>query len=359
MKKINLKLILSLVLMMIVSCDEPETVVTNIVHLDGSVTRKIVMRNTKNKFEKSELQVPFDPTWTVTDSLEISSKGDTTWIKRAEKLFVNVEDINKAYQHDSSVNGKMIRHVRLSKKFRWFNTVYRFSEIVDRQIGSGYAIKNFLNEEELTYFYSPDYIKFNKENGADSVKYKILADSIDKKTENWLLKNIVSLWIEEFTRLVGPKAGPELSVEALKPREDEFAEIIKRDQDDFDSLWSNGVLLRKFIGDEDAIKFKTEADSAVENVIPRFLVDIRDYSLRIVMPGKLIATNGYVDSTRNLLWPVKSDFFITDQYEMRAESKITNIWAWIVSGMFLAFVFAGILLKRKIPSTGWRTGFKP
>ncbi len=35
-----------------VSCDEPETVVTNIVHPDGSVTRKIEMRNSKNKFEK-------------------------------------------------------------------------------------------------------------------------------------------------------------------------------------------------------------------------------------------------------------------------------------------------------------------
>ena len=64
------------------------------------------------------------------------------------------------------------------------------------------------------------------------------------------------------------------------------------------------------------------------------------------MPGKLIATNGYIDSTRNLLWPVKSDFFLTDQYEMWAESKTTNMWAWIVSGLFLVFVATGIILKK-------------
>ena len=98
MKKIHLRIILLLILMIVVSCDEPDTVVTNIVHPDGSVTRKIVMRNTKNKFEKSELQVPFDNTWTVTDSLEVGVKGDTTWIKRAEKLFKNVDEINSAYQ---------------------------------------------------------------------------------------------------------------------------------------------------------------------------------------------------------------------------------------------------------------------
>ena len=106
-----------------------------------------------------------------------------------------------------------------------------------------------------------------------------------------------------------PKAGPELSIEALKSREDEFVEIIKENQEEFDSLWTKGVLLKKFIGEENAVKFKTEADSAVSVALARFLVDFKDYSVRIVMPGKLIATNGYIDSTRNLLWPVKSDYF--------------------------------------------------
>jgi hypothetical protein len=347
MKRIKIRIILLLVLMVVVSCDEPETVVTNIIHQDGSVTRKIVMRNTKNKFEKSDLQVPFDNTWTVTDSLEVSGNCDTTWIKRAEKLFKTVGEINLIYQNDSSVNGKMPRHASLDKRFRWFNTEYRFSEIIDKQILSGYSVRNFLNDEELAHYYSPDYIKYNKENGADSIKYKALADSIEEKTENWVMKNAASLWIEEFIRLTGPEAVPEISLEALKPRVNEFAEVIKENQDKFDSLWSNGILLKKFIGEADAIKFKTEADSAVSIVISRFLVDFRDYSVRIVMPGKLIATNGYLDSTRNLLWPVKSDFFITDQYEMWAESKTTNVWAWIVSVIFLAFVLTGITIKRR------------
>ncbi len=42
------------------------------------------------------------------------------------------------------------------------------------------------------------------------------------------------------------------------------------------------------------------------------------------MPGKLIGTNGFIDSSQVLLWPVKSDYFITEQYEMWAESKIPN-----------------------------------
>ncbi len=46
MKKKSVKLILSLILMLIVSCNEPETVVTDFVHPDGSVTRrKIEMKS--------------------------------------------------------------------------------------------------------------------------------------------------------------------------------------------------------------------------------------------------------------------------------------------------------------------------
>ena len=352
MKRIYFRINLLLIIMLVVSCDEPDTVVTNIVHPDGSVTRKIVMRNTKNKFEKSELQVPFDSTWNVTDSLEISAKGDTSWVKRAEKFFKNIDEINSAYKKDSSINGKMPRYAAFYRKFRWFNTEYRFSEVVEKLLVSGYPVSNFLNSEELAHYYLPDYIKFNKENGADSIKYRILADSVKKKVDVWVMKNIASLWIEEFARLTGHQAGPELSTEALKSREDEFAEIINENQEKFDSLWDNGILLKKFIGEGNAIKFKTEADSAVSLALSRILVDYKDYSLKIIMPGKLIATNGYIDSSRNILWPVKSDYYLTDRYEMWAESRTPNIWAWFVSGIFLVFVIAGIVIKKLIPPVG-------
>ncbi len=334
-------------LIMVAACDEPDTVVTDIVHPDGSVTRKIEMRNSKNKFEKADLQAPFDSTWTVKDSMEIGIKKDTIWIKRAEKHFNNVGEINAEYKNDSSINGKIPRSANFSKKFRWFNTVYRFSESVEKQLSSGHPVGDFLNHEELAYFYSPDYIKYNKESGPDSIKYKILRDSIKIKTDNWTIKNITSLWIEEFSRLAGAKAGHELSVEVLKSREDEFIRILSENKDIFDSLWAKGVLLKKFIGEADAVKFKTEADSAFSISLDKILIDYKNYSVRIIMPGKLFATNGYIDSTRNLLWPVKTDFFITEKYEMWAESKTTNLWAWTVSGLFLLFVVTGILLKRK------------
>jgi hypothetical protein len=63
------------------------------------------------------------------------------------------------------------------------------------------------------------------------------------------------------------------------------------------------------------------------------------------MPGKVTGTNGFIDKTDQLLWPVKSDFFLTENYEMWAESKVINKWAWIVTGVFILFVLTGLLIR--------------
>jgi hypothetical protein len=63
------------------------------------------------------------------------------------------------------------------------------------------------------------------------------------------------------------------------------------------------------------------------------------------MPGKLTSTNGFIDSSQILIWPVKSDYFLTESYEMWAESRVPNAWAWIVSVLFLLFVLAGVIIR--------------
>ncbi|TAL81651.1 MAG: hypothetical protein EPN88_00360 [Bacteroidetes bacterium] len=345
MKRKSFKLIVLFILMTVVSCEEPKTVVTNIVHPDGSVTRQIEMRNTKNKFDISSLQVPFDNSWAIKDTLEIGEKGDTTWIKRAEKQFKSVDEINLVYAQDSGANKDISRHAGFKNTFKWFNTEFRFSEKIDKKLSFGYPVKDFLNSEELAYFYSPENMKQEKVNSPDSLKYKALSDSVSKKTEMWGAKNLISEWIGEFSKLTEKNAGNEMTMKALKSRENEIVTILKANESKFDSLWSAGILLKEFIGEANALKYKTEADTAIAIVTRNFFVNFKEYSVRIVMPGKLIGTNGFIDSSHILLWPVKSDYFMTEPYEMWAESKVPNRWAWIVSGLFLVFVFTGVILR--------------
>jgi hypothetical protein len=331
--------------MFIASCDEPETVVTNYVHPDGSVTRKIEMRNTKKNINQSDVQVPFDSTWMVRDSIEISAKGDTTWIKRAEKLFKNTDEINLAYKSDSGANKDISRKAGFEKSFKWFNTEYRFYEKIDKKLSFGYPVKDFLNNEELSYFYSPGNLKHEKENGIDSLKFRALSDSVKKKTDIWTSKNLVSGWINEFSKLTEGKEGGQKVAQTLKSNENELLKMINLNDEKLDSMWSNGIILKKFISENDYKTFKLLADSAIDKVGEQIFINFKDYSVKIVMPGKLIGTNGFIDSSKILLWPVKSDFFLTEQFEMWAESKTPNTWTWIISALFLVFVLSGVIIR--------------
>jgi hypothetical protein len=335
--------------MIIVSCNEPETVVTNYIHTDGSVTRKLEMKSIEGdvnkRFKISDIQVPFDNTWAVKDTIRLDQKGDTTWIKTAIKQFKNIDELNLTYKSDSGANKNISRQAGFTKRFKWFNTEFRFSEKIDKELSFGYPVKNFLNNEELIYFYSPEDLKNTKESGPDSLKYKTLRDSVKNKTDKWTEKNLVSEWIGEFSKLTAGKTGNDMTRESLRAREDEFVKITEKNGNKLDSLWKNGILLKEFIGEANALKYKVEADSALSIVTKDLFIDFSDYSVRIVMPGKLIGTNGFIDSSHVLLWPVKSDFFMAEPYEMWAESKIPNRWAWIVSGLFLVFVLSGVIIK--------------
>ena len=335
--------------MMVVSCNEPETVVTDYVHPDGSVTRKIEMKSiegdAKKRFKISDIQVPFDGSWIVRDSCQVDEKGDTTWIRRAEKFFKSVDEINLEYKSDSGSNKESSRSAGFTKRFKWFNTEYRFSERIEKRLSYGYPVKDFLNNDELLYFYSPESLKNSNETGIDSLKFRALSDSVKHKTDTWSARNIVSGWIGIFSKLTTGKAHSDMLVKSLKSREVELAKLVDKDDKKLDSLWKNGILLKEFLGEANALKYRVEADSALSIVINDLLANFSDYSVRIVMPGKVIGTNGFVDNSKVLLWPVKSDYFLTDQYEMWAESRIPNLWAWIISGIFLVFVLTGMLIK--------------
>jgi hypothetical protein len=346
MKNKAIKSVFVALLVMLFSCDEPETIVTNTVHPDGSVTRHIEMRSMKNNFTPSVLQVPFDSTWIINDTIIIGEKRDTTWIKTAEKLFKNVDEINQSYRTDKGVNKDAPRSASFIKKFRWFNTVYRYSESVDKKMLYGYPVRDFLNKDELTYFYSPGSMKSEMQNGPDSLKYRALEDTINKITDKWTEKSLVSEWIGEFSRLTAGKGNNDISKESLKLREDDFVKIIhKYEGDNFDSIWAKGTILKEMIGEKNAEKYKTEADTSIAIITRIIVADFKEYSVKIIMPGKVVGTNGFIDKTDHLLWPVKSDYYLTEKYEMWAESKMVNRWAWIITGVFILFVITGLILR--------------
>ncbi len=346
MKRRKLKLILTCLLVTAGSCNDPEAIVTNIVHPDGSVLRKLEIRNQEKNLKVSNVQLPYDSTWTIRDSVEIGPKGDTTWVRRAEKLFKDAQAVSQEYKADSSFNRGASRSAGLRKKFSWFNTEFSYTETVFRKIQHGYPVSDFLSPDELKWFYSPDNLAGEKKSGPDSLFYRAIDDTVKKKVESWTIKSLVSEWIYDFARLTSASGKRALSPDSLNTHIDDYSRIIESNSKNFDSLWANGTLVREILGEKNAVEYRAEADSALKTATDQFFFDFRNYTLRTLMPGKLTSATGIVDSSGYVVWPVKSDFFMTQDYVMKAESKTVNLWAWIVSGVFLLFVISGIAFRK-------------
>jgi hypothetical protein len=326
-------------MLMVFSCDEPETTVVNIIHPDGSVTRRIEMRNKKNNFKKEDLQVPFDSTWAIKDTILIGEKNDTTWIKTAEKLFRSAEEINMAYKSDKTGNRNSERSASFSRKFRWFNTTYRFSERFGKAFLYGDPLEKYFTKEETDLIYMPESMMDELKNGPDSIRYRVISDTIDQKGQKWVFGSAAIEWIEEFTRLCNDRLPDSLSKDILKQKQFLGAEALVN--------YSDSVAVVSMIGLDNYMKFRTEADSSVSIVEKRFdkSLSFKNYSMKFIMPGKLIGTNGYISKTGDIMWEIRGELFLTNDYEVWAESKTTNIWTWVITGLFILFVGAGLLTK--------------
>jgi hypothetical protein len=348
MKNKALNSIITVFIFLFISCQE--TVVTNIVHPDGSITRRIVIKNEDGKeFKTEEYTVPIDSTWTITDTIEIGEKNDTTWIRKAEKHFRNVGEINKEYQNDKGVNKSFVREAKFDKKFRWFSTLYTFSENIDKSFQCGYPIEEYLNKQELEYFYMPDNILFDRATGPDSTAVKQIADSIEVKSDKWLVMCLISEWEMEFLKLSEQNGKGKQNSAFLKDKDTLIYGLVKN----LDGApWTNSdsiitATMQNIFGNEMYLANKPEIDSSSSIIERKFkkLMDFSSYDMRVSMPGEMVATNGFPEKNGEIVWPIKMEFFVAQKYEMRAESKISNTWAWVVSAIFVGFVMVGLVVR--------------
>ena len=331
MKK-RISLLIAL-LLIVISCNDPETTVTDCVRHDGSVLRKAELKYDKNELALKDYGIPVDSTWKLHDSLSISDRGDTTWFMIAEKLFESVDEINKSYLADTGKNSNVPRSSFFEHKFKWFTTVFYFSEKCGKSLVHGYPAANFLNTEEIEFRNMPAFKREEMLAGPDSLRYKALSDSLDEHTAKWMVRSFISEWIEETGAMCIASGKDTLVKEILRAHKTEFDTLILLNSD-FSKLYA------KIIGDSIYKRFQPELDSAIkvsnEKLDRSF--SFKDYTMQIVMPEKVKSSNGYLMPGGEVAWPVKGELFLTDDYIMWAETKEVNYWAIFLTALALLII---------------------
>lgn len=335
------------------SCDFKETRLINVIHKDGTITRKVTIRtNDRGNMNFSDMDIPIDSTWKIEMEWKLEQiekdtiKLDTVWYIAAEKHFSNVEAINLEYQNDKGANKALARKADLSKSFRWFTTVYRYSEQVDKLFLKEVPLSEFYSLEEVEFACLPAALQESLIKGSDSLKYQVISQNVEARADEYLRTVLQRELIYRFYDEVKDNPNFKLSLEDLLSKEGAMIKFLPSSIDFQEMNKSFLVFGQTFIED-----YHSEIEKAIKKMgdFEKRISKISDYDIETTMPGKIVKTNGYLlynqESEPSAIWVVGLFSIIGQDYEMWVESRVYNYEIWVVSVMFLFFVVRGFYKK--------------
>jgi hypothetical protein len=370
-----IKHISSFVLLVILASGCLEYSVTTRVLPDGSIERTIVVKGDSAGILNGSLPVPVDSTWEITAGYEDQQGSDsskkTQYVYKARKVFRTSEELNKEINMPSQEESRIMREVKVEKKFRWFNTFYRYAETYKQTFPfHRRPVNEFLSDKELDLAYADDKdLSYSRESDAlmiikdtlarpslsvkDSMRLKELKNSIELKFFRWISANVYEEYFDVLKNALD-KSGTMNAEEAEKTRDSLFAYYNSHfvDIDSFFNTLSNEK-------DRDLLQLSSafyHADTAMlhqanpngfaafeekmENILPIYG---DSYMNLTIMPGIIISSNSTEIKGNTASWDVNSDYFFAKDYTLRVESKKVNKGPVIVSGAVVAFLLIGLI----------------
>jgi hypothetical protein len=358
MKTFKILFILSIcILPFLAGCPSRKAVITR-VNRDGSCVRAIGDFDPRN-FKGidslvSDLPVPVDGSWSL-DTI-----NDSTAL--IYKRFESVEALNIMYAHDKSVLSKCKRKVELKKEFKWFYTAFKYYETysgVLREI----PLDNYLLTTEINAWKSRGTEKYLTGEGLETRSVKALDENIEERLGYWLHDNIYSLAFDDIIDLADSMVLIDKETLDINELKDTIKYQIDQESkwiDIFDDKGQLGIedfagLIAGFMKMDSlsTVALKQEVSNA--NLEEKYEEEIlfgftEEYDHLVIMPGLLIDTNADEIHGDTLNWDMNPAKYIDSDYTVYAESRVTNLWAYIVSAVIV--ILAGVIpllshLKKK------------
>ena len=370
--KTNSKILLAMMLALLAaSCRNKDDRMLTIVNEDGTCSREYTFPTTQqwlaaapDEDYDSIVDKSWERSWSVlgTDSvrypvplteaqldsmqaLDISQPLGNMLMVHCRKTYGSVEEMSaNLYRADGShlVEVRGIKaSSRLEKRFRWFYTDYTFSETFtyDGEPVFPVPISRFLGADTVAYWFTgqPDLTR-----NLSGYEQKELLDKIEKKIDQWSNANwffeVCNIIIANYDSIRNPPVSKERFI-SLR-----------------DSLVMQPCVLNGYEG-EDGTKgitiqmeeiFQTDAYT---NFLQSYEGGPAQYEqlfsfgtvYDLVMPGTVTdAGMGEYDGAV-IHYRLGGEQLIPGAYTITAASRVTNIWAFIVTGLILILAVGSFL----------------
>jgi hypothetical protein len=315
--------------------------VRTIVSADGSSERVYSLQNSTQILPDNAFPRPFDDSWTV--EWKKPRATDSAYTYTARKKFATPEALSGEYTgaRDTGIVGIS---VSLKKRFEWFYSYLDYRE--------SYVMRNKLVTVPITEFMTKEEIeRYIRGESSDSLKQKV---------ERWDFRNLYEAFYAELLAEAERRSDRELTPTHLSQRKEELYRGLmtldsidhadrKEGDDSTKKVFDNNKNVLKFsatILGNAILKYEAFTDSAIQQIYskknPGGHPD--SWTSSVQMPGILLATNSASLEGNSASWKFASGQIHAGEYVMTASSRVTNVWAFVVTGIVaLAVAILGIV----------------
>ena len=357
-----------LLVLLITSCNNKDARMLTVINKDGTCSREYSFHTTEQ-----QLMIPQEEDF---DSL-IDKHWERTWsvvgsdsLRHSVPMTKAQSDSIKNQNHDRDFSDCLMAHVKkqfetvqdmsdhllmaegfkanstLEKNFKWFYTDYTFTETFayDGPPIFPIPISRFLSADTVSYWFTghPD---LTQNRSGDELKDVL--DNIEAKVNQWVNAN----WFAETCKVIADNydmvKNPPVSKEAFISQCNELAmhPDILNDPDDREDTFKK-VLDNHFHSNAYTSFLKSDSLDDLQQY-GDFLSFNTNYDL--VMPGKVTdAGMGEYDG-HVIHYRVSGGRTIPNDYKysIKATSRVTNIWAFVVTFFVIALAIGSFFFRRR------------
>ncbi|TSA26513.1 MAG: hypothetical protein D4R68_07290 [Ignavibacteriales bacterium] len=316
---------LTFVLSMILNfsgCREYKT--TTKINSDGSCVRTVIVKDKSIIPDSIVFPIPADNSWKIERT---KAKDDTTQtVYTATKYYADVNDINNEYKNKEKIG----LHVNLDKKFKWFYSYFDYEEVYHsffpfRKI----LLKDFLTPNEYELYLKNDTTKVFKQR-------------LNKYAE----ENYFEYFFDEFLVLLEKNKIADLTPEYVASKKNIIKEHIDEYGDKTEKLMK---YMERVLGTKSVWKLRDGIDNIVKTILEKmdhFSTANGSYKNEVTMPGIILNTNAKTVEGNKVNWGFDENRFCYEDFTMMVQSRVINVWAFVVSGVIVLVVIILLLLPK-------------
>ncbi|MCX6174888.1 MAG: hypothetical protein NTZ27_09075 [Ignavibacteriales bacterium] len=316
---------LTFVLSMILSfsgCREYKT--TTKINSDGSCVRTVIVKDKTIEPDSIVFPVPADNSWKIERT---KAKDDTTQtVYTATKYFKDVNSLNNEYKNKRKIG----LAVNLQKKFRWFYTYFDYEEGYRSYFPfRNIPLKNFLTPQEYELYLKNDTTKAFK-----------------KKLDKFAEANYFEYFLDEFITLLGKNKIADLTPDFVAGKKSVIKEHISEYGDKTEDLMK---YLEKVLGTKSVWRLKDGIENifkSIKDQMNHFSTANGSFKNEITMPGIILSTNAKTVEGNKVVWEFDENRFCYEDFNMTVQSRVVNVWAFVVSGVIVLVVIILLLLPK-------------